>query len=231
MNIKGLNKTTLLDYPGLVAATIFLGGCSFCCPFCHNRSLVIHPEKIPDIPASEVYDFLRKRRGVLDGVCVTGGEPTLHPGLPELLYTIKCMGYRVKLDTNGYDPVCLDHLIKDELVDYVAMDIKNSLDKYARTAGFPDMDLARVRLSADILMEGLVDYEFRTTVVHELHSIQDMEAIGQWLAGAKAYYLQPYVESDDVIMPIFSSCGKEELEQMRRALANYVKKAAIRGMD
>ena len=231
MRFYGLQKMTLLDYPGKVACTIFTGGCNFRCPFCHNALLVTDIDRSSYYDEREVLDFLESRRGVLDGVCLTGGEPLIWNQTADFLARVKEKGFAVKLDTNGYDPVCLDHLIKDELVDYVAMDIKNSLDKYARTAGFPDMDLARVRLSADILMEGLVDYEFRTTVVHELHSIQDMEAIGQWLAGAKAYYLQPYVESDDVIMPIFSSCGKEELEQMRRALANYVKKAAIRGMD
>ena len=231
MNIKGLAKTTLLDYPGLVAATIFLGGCQFRCPFCHNRSLVIKPEQLPDLDPDDIYAFLEKRKGVLDGVCITGGEPTLQPDLPNLLYDIKRMGYKVKLDTNGYDPVCLDHIIKDGLVDYVAMDIKNSLDKYARTCGYPDLDLTRIRLSADILREEYVDYEFRTTVVHELHAPEDMEAIGRWLSGARAYYLQPYVESDDVILPVFSSCGKAELRQMQKILSAHIKKVGIRGLD
>ena len=148
MEIKGLAKTTLLDYPGHVAATLFVGNCQFKCPFCHNGSLVTKASQLPNIPLEEVYAFLEKRRGVLDGVCVTGGEPTFQPDLRELLYDIKSMGYLVKLDTNGYDPIQLDHLFKEGLVDYIAMDIKNSQEKYAKTVGRTDFDLTRIKLSA-----------------------------------------------------------------------------------
>lgn len=195
MEIKGLAKTTLLDYPGHVAATLFVGNCQFKCPFCHNGSLVTKASQLPNIPLEEVYAFLEKRRGVLDGVCVTGGEPTFQPDLRELLYDIKSMGYLVKLDTNGYDPIQLDHLFKEGLVDYIAMDIKNSQEKYAKTVGRTDLDLTRIKLSVDLIRDSGLDYEFRTTVVRELHSIDDMYEIARWLEGSMAYYIQSYVAS------------------------------------
>lgn len=231
MEIKGLAKTTLLDYPGHVAATLFVGGCQFKCPFCHNGSLVTKADLLPDIPLEEVYSFLEKRRGVLDGVCVTGGEPTFQPDLRELLYDIKSMGYLVKLDTNGYDPTQLDHLFKEGLVDYVAMDIKNSQKKYAKTAGRADLDITRIKLSADLIRESGLDYEFRTTVVKELHSVDDMHEIAEWLKGSQAYYLQSYVPSEDVIMPIFSSYSKLELQVIQAMMQDYIPKVFLRGIE
>lgn len=231
MEIKGLTKTTLLDYPGHVAATLFVGGCPFKCPFCHNGSLVTKAGQLPNIPIEEVYTFLQKRKGVLDGICVTGGEPTFQPDLQELLYDIKNMGYLVKLDTNGYDPTQLDHLFKEGLVDYVAMDIKNSQKKYARTAGLADLDITRIKLSVDLIRESGIDYEFRTTVVKELHSIDDMYEIAQWLKGSRAYYLQSYVASEDVIMPIFSSYSKIELEAIQAMMKDFIPKVSLRGIE
>lgn len=231
MEIKGLAKTTLLDYPGHVAATLFVGGCQFKCPFCHNGSLVTKAGQLPNIPLEEVYSFLEKRKGVLDGICVTGGEPTFQPDLRELLYDIKSMGYLVKLDTNGYDPGQLDELFKEGLVDYVAMDIKNSQNKYAKTVGRTDFDITRIKLSADLIRESGLDYEFRTTVVKELHSVDDMHEIAEWLAGSQAYYLQSYVPSEDVIMPIFSSYSKLELQAIQAMMQDYIPKVFLRGLE
>ena len=229
MDIKGLANTTLTDYPGLVAATLFTGGCDFCCPFCHNRSLVVHHEKLPSLPVEDVLEFLSRRKVALEGVCITGGEPLLQNDLGDFIRELKAMGYKIKLDTNGYDPTHLDHLLKDGLVDYVAMDIKGAQSNYAKASGCPNLDLTRIKLSVDILKGSDVDYEFRTTVVRDLHSAQDMEAIGQWLYGAKAYYLQPYVESEDIIMPVFSSYSKAEMVQFQKMLQQYIPYVGLRG--
>ena len=210
MEIKGLAKTTLLDYPGHVAATLFVGNCQFKCPFCHNGSLVTKASQLPNIPLEEVYAFLEKRRGVLDGVCVTGGEPTFQPDLRELQ---------------------LDHLFKEGLVDYIAMDIKNSQEKYAKTVGRTDLDLTRIKLSVDLIRDSGLDYEFRTTVVRELHSIDDMYEIARWLEGSMAYYIQTYVASEDVIMPIFSSYSKDELLAMQALMKDYIPRVFLRGVD
>jgi pyruvate formate lyase activating enzyme len=231
MEIKGLTKTTLLDYPGHVAATLFVGNCQFKCPFCHNGSLVTRASLLPNIPLEEVYAFLEQRRGVIDSVCITGGEPTYQPDLQDLLYDIKSMGYKVKLDTNGYDPIQLDHLFKEGLVDYVAMDIKNSLDKYAKTAGCAELDLTRIKLSVDLIRDSGLDYEFRTTVVRELHTMEDMYEIACWLQGSMAYYLQSYVPSEDVILPIFSSYTKDELMAMKAFMQNYIPQVYLRGLE
>lgn len=229
MDIKGLANTTLTDYPGLVAATLFTGGCDFCCPFCHNRSLVVHYEKLPSLPVDDVLEFLSRRRVALEGVCITGGEPLMQEDLGDFIRELKAMGYKIKLDTNGHDPAHLDHLIRNGLVDYVAMDIKGAQSNYAKAAGCPNLDLTRIKLSVDILRGNDVDYEFRTTVVRELHSPQDMEAIGQWLYGANAYYLQPYVESEDIIMPVFSSYTKAEMIQFQKMLQQYIPYVGLRG--
>lgn len=231
MEIKGLTKTTLLDYPGHTAATLFVGGCQFKCPFCHNGSLVTGASALPNIPLEEVYTFLEKRKGLLDGVCITGGEPAFQPDLKELLYHIKEMDYLIKLDTNGYDPVLLDHLFKESLVDYVAMDVKNSQEKYARTVGKNNLDLTRIKLSVDLIRDSGIDYEFRTTVVRELHSKEDMLSIAKWLRNAKNYYLQSYVDSEDVIMPIFTSYSRDELLEIQAMMEEYLPSIHLRGLD
>lgn len=229
MEIKGLAKTTLLDYPGHVAATIFTGGCDFHCPFCHNKSLVLNPARLPSIPTDEIYQFLLQRQGALEGLCITGGEPLLQEDLCEFLYNVKTLGYKIKLDTNGYDPTHLSHILKNNLVDYIAMDIKNSQENYQKTAGISSFDINRIKLSVDLLKESEIDYEFRTTVARELHQMADIDAIGRWLKGARAYYLQPYVETDDVIMPVFSSYSKQEMIEMRERLLPYISHVEIRG--
>lgn len=231
MNIQGLQKTTLLDFPGRVAATVFLGGCNFRCPFCHNGDLVLSPATEPAFSRDEVLSYLKKRSRILDGVCVTGGEPTLQPDLASFLAQIKALGLAVKLDTNGYRPEVLKALCRESLVDYVAMDIKGAPRQYARICGLPQLDLARIEASVDFLKEGTVDYEFRTTVVRELHTAEDFVAIGAWIAGAKAYYLQGYQDSAQVISPGFTAYSLSELQAFRKLLETRIPHVEIRGVE
>lgn len=231
MKICGLNKTTLLDYPGKVAATVFLGSCNFRCPFCQNSSLVLHADREPEISSEELFSFLKKRQGILEGVCVTGGEPTLSAGLEDFLRKIRSLGYAIKLDTNGSRPDTLKDLVQKGLVDKIAMDIKACRDNYGQTAGllYPDMD--SIQESVDFLLKGHVDYEFRTTVVKELHTEKDFREIGQWIKGAKAYYLQAYKDSAEVLQPGFSSYSPEELKGFRKILLETIPLVEIRGVD
>ena len=229
MRIAGLQKLTLLDYPEHTACTVFTAGCNLRCPFCHNSELVLPERKPPLLAEEEFFSFLSKRQGILDGVCVTGGEPLLQPDIGDFLARIKALGFAVKLDTNGTRPQVLRQLVERGLVDYVAMDIKNSPDSYAKTAGIPDMDLTPIRESVDYLMSGAVDFEFRTTVADGLHTAQDMTAIGQWLQGAKRYYLQQFKDSGDILSPGLQPPSQERLEQYRQIVRQYIPSAKIRG--
>ena len=229
MRIAGLQKLTLLDYPEHTACTVFTAGCNLRCPFCHNSELVLPERKPPLLAEEEFFSFLSKRQGILDGVCVTGGEPLLQPDIGDFLARIKALGFAVKLDTNGTRPQVLRQLVEQGLVDYVAMDIKNSPDSYAKTAGIPDMDLTPIRESVDYLMSGAVDFEFRTTVADGLHTAQDMAAIGQWLQGAKRYYLQQFKDSGDILAPGLQPPSQERLEQYRQIVRQYIPTAKIRG--
>lgn len=231
MRICGLNKTTLLDYPGKVAAAIFLGSCNFRCPFCQNSPLVLHADREPEISREEVLSFLKKRRGILEGVCITGGEPTLNDDLEDFIREIRSLGYAVKLDTNGSRPYILKNLVRKHLIDKAAMDIKACPDNYGNAAGLLYPDLDSIRESAAFLMESHIDYEFRTTVVRELHTEKDFHEIGQWLKGAKAYYLQAYKDSEEVLQPGFSSYSREELERFRNILLKTIPLVEIRGVD
>lgn len=231
MEIKGISNTTLIDFPGLVAATVFTGGCDFSCPFCYNRSLVVNPDRLPSLSLDDVYTLLRQRRVALEGVCITGGEPLLQKDLMTFMSNLKEMDYKIKLDTNGYDPTHLSHILKEDLVDYIAMDIKNSQENYGKTAGKSPFDLTRIKLSVDLIRDSGIDYEFRTTLVRELHTPEDIEHIGQWLSGAKAYYISPYIENGDVIMPIFSSYSKAEMLQFQKLLSYYIPYVGIRGYE
>lgn len=226
MRIGGLQKLTLLDFPGHVACTVFLQGCNFRCPFCHNTSLILGTEEITQ---DEILRFLNTRQGLLDGVAITGGEPMLSADLPDFLRKIKALGYKTKVDTNGSFPAMLRRLIDEKLADYVAMDIKNSPEKYAETAGADGM-LDAVRESVSILMDGSLPYEFRTTVVDELHEPSDFEAIGKWLAGAQRYFLQGFVDSGDILRPGLHAASKEKMEQCRSAAAQFIPTAQIRGL-
>lgn len=229
MTLKGLQKLSLLDYPGEICATVFVGGCNFRCPFCHNASLVI-PDKFGEtMPTDIFFEFLESRRGKLSAVCVSGGEPTLYHDLPEFVAKIKAMGYLVKLDTNGYRPEVLSALIDGGLLDYVAMDIKNSPASYARTVGIDNLDLTPVLRSVDILREGRVPFEFRTTVVRELHSKDDILAIGEWLSGTERYYLQPFKDSGDLIDGGLSGYSEAEMTELLALVKRFVPLAQIRG--
>lgn len=230
MKIFGLQKLTLLDYPGKVACTLFTGGCNFRCPFCHNASLVLHPGADDAMDESEVLAFLEKRAGVLDGVCVSGGEPLTQTDIGKLLRHIKQLGYAVKLDTNGSFPAALKELVGQGLADYVAMDIKNSPAQYPKTVGIEGYDTANIEESAAFLLSGAVPYEFRTTVVRELHTAGDFAAIGQWLRGASRYYLQSFVDSGDTLRGGLSAYSRKELEAFAGILRNTMKCVELRGI-
>ncbi len=229
MRIDGLQTLTLLDYPGKVACTVFTSGCNMRCPFCHNASLVCG-EVPPFMEKDEFFAFLKKRAGVLDGVCVTGGEPLLQEGLIPFLLEVKELGFTTKLDTNGLLHDRLRAAVDAGAVDYVAMDIKNSKTHYAETAGVPGLDLAPIEKSVHFLMEGKVDYEFRTTVVKELHTKADFMEIGQWLKGAKRYFLQSFKDSGDILTPGLSAPEKEELLEARDRLLVDIPVVELRGV-
>lgn len=233
MEIHGLNKTTLLDYPGHVAATLFLGSCNFRCPFCHNKDLVLNPSSQPLLPESDIFDFLKLRSGILSGICISGGEPTLQKELPAFIQKVKELGYLVKLDTNGSNPTMLRSLYENDLIDFAAMDIKSGQDTYETSAGIssPVLDLDSVCRSADYLMHCGIDYEFRTTVVAELHDAHTFESIGLWLQGCKAYYLQSYKDSDTVIQSGFHAYSKAELLSFAAILQRYIPNTSLRGVD
>ena len=232
MTIHGFQKMTLLDFPGRVACTVFTACCNFRCPFCHNALLVTELDSSMAVREEDVLSFLRKRRGLLDGVAVTGGEPCLQPDLADFLRKIRDMGYLVKLDTNGSFPDTLAALIGEGLVDYVAMDIKNSRDKYAQTAGFTHDLLPAVEKSVALLLEGRVDYEFRTTVMNEFHTPEDFDAIGRWIAGAPKYFIQPFKDSGDLICKQpFTTPDRETLDAMCGAVRPYVGSVSVRGAD
>ena len=231
MILKGLQKLTLLDFPSKMACTVFAGGCNFRCPFCHNASLVIGNRLAdsPTLPEEEFFSFLDKRKNILEGVCVSGGEPTLSPDIIPFLYNIKKRGFLVKLDTNGSMPNVIADAVSEGLVDYVAMDIKNSKESYAKTVGLENYDVGNVALSAELLMRCGVEYEFRTTLVRELHSEGDIISIGKWLAGAKKYFLQTFLDSGDLIESGFGSYTKNETEHLLSLLKEYIPNAQIRG--
>lgn len=229
MQIHGFNKTTLLDYPGHVAATIFTGNCNFRCPFCHNASLVLHPDSEPSYSSDEILAFLQKRKNVLSGLCITGGEPTLQSDLLDFIRKVKELGYLVKLDTNGYRPMVLRELLSLELIDMVAMDLKSSIEKYPVVAGVPSLDCSLIQKSVSLIMNSSIDYEFRTTVVKELHTPQDLVDLSYEIKGCKAYFLQPFQDSGDILKGSFSSYSFEELNDMLSLIQKNIPNAQIRG--
>ena len=231
MFLSGLQKLTLLDYPGKVACTVFTAGCNFRCPFCHNAGLVLPDRLFQDITEEEIMAFLKKRAGILDGVAVTGGEPLLHKELPAFLRQVKDLGYLVKLDTNGSFPDRLEALLAEGLVDRVAMDIKNSPDLYAKTAGIAHLDLADIERSKNLLLTGSVEVEFRTTVVKGLHSRESLIEAAKWIAGAKEYYLQQFKDSGDVIaISGLSAYDENEMHALADAVKPYVPGVQVRGI-
>ena len=230
LNIQGLQKTTLLDYPGCVAATVFFGGCNMRCPFCHNMDIVENCQK-PQYSDKDILDFLSKRGGILDGVCITGGEPTLYPELPSFIAKIKELGLKVKLDTNGTNPQMLINLVKDNLIDYVAMDIKSSPAIYGKACGIENIILTPIKESIDFLLSGNIEYEFRTTAVDEFLPFEAISDIGTLIKGAKRYYLQGYVESEFVPDKSLHAVSKEKLLQYVQELSKSIDLVEIRGMD
>lgn len=230
MKIQGLQKLTLLDFPERTACTVFTAGCNFRCPFCHNASLVVDILPEVEIAEEEFFSFLKKRQGILDGVCITGGEPLLQPDLKSFIKRIKELGYAVKLDTNGSFPDKLKYLVEEQLVDYVAMDIKNAPDTYAVTAGIERLDMEAIKESVSYLKEGHVAYEFRTTVVKNYHEKESFEKIGQWIAGAEKYFLQNFVDSGDLIGKKTKGCSEEEMREYLEVVRQYVPEAELRGI-
>ncbi len=228
MKITGLMKTTLLDFPGKVACTVFTYGCNFRCSFCHNARLVteVNPDNITE---EEFFSFLSKRQGVLDGVCISGGEPTLQKDLPDFIRRIKEMGFAVKLDTNGYEPEILKSLIDENLLDYVAMDIKSSPSGYSEICGV-NIDMEKIKKSVSILKEGKTDYEFRTTCVKEYHTPQDFADIAQWLQGNSKYFLQHFEDSGNLISGGLSAFSKQETEAFAQIIGEKVPNIGLRGV-
>ena len=234
MKIVGIQKLTLLDYPGKVACTVFLDGCNFRCPFCHNAEL-LRPELEPLMTGEELLAFLKKRRGILEGVCITGGEPTIHPELPQLIRSVRELGYLIKLDTNGYRPQSLRALLEEGLLDYVAMDLKNSPGGYGAAVGLTAPDMSRIGESIRLLLESGLDFELRTTVVKPIHSAEAIQNMGKWLMEVTngkpvpSLFVQPFVDRDTVPVAGFSAPTGEELELFRRILVDCAKVVALRG--
>lgn len=231
MVINGLQKLTLLDFPEHTACTVFTGGCNMRCPFCHNAVLVTDPASQPVIDEREFFDFLKKRRGLLDGVAITGGEPTLMPDLSDFIKTIRELGFEVKLDTNGTRPDILAGLIEKRLVNYVAMDIKSSKEGYPKAVGIPNFDIAPVMESAAILMQNRIEYEFRTTVVKEIHDISDIESIGKWLNGAPRYFLQLFKDNGATMEKGLNPVDPDMMRAFASAAEPYFGYVGIRGAD
>ncbi len=230
MNIQGLQKLTLLDYPDKMACTIFTGGCNLRCPFCHNAGIVLNPSAEGEYSVEDILSFLKKRQGILEGVVITGGEPLMQKDIDVFIEKIRELGYSVKLDTNGTYPDKLRELIDRGLIDYVAMDIKASPAGYPPAVGIGGYDISKIEKSVKLLLEGRVDYEFRTTVVREFHSIFDMNALGEFIKGAKRHYLQAFRDSGELIGFGLSGVDKKEMEEMRKILHGYVEKCELRGI-
>ena len=238
MLILGLNKTTLLDYPGRVAATVFTGGCNFRCPFCHNGGLVLEPSAGDAFSEEEILAFLMKRKKILKGVCITGREPTLQADLPEFIRKLKEIGYQVKLDTNGYAPQVLERLLDEKLLDYVAMDIKNCREKYVMTVGMSGKEdcfqINRIEQSVELLKHSGIDYEFRTTVVKELHDKQDILRIAEWIKDCPRYFLQQFKENENIICEGYhgyDKSGMEELLAAAQRVSGMQDKVFLRGVE
>ena len=230
MLINGFQKLTILDYPGKVACIVFTPGCNFRCPFCHNAALVTHIDKETYIDVDEVLAYLKKRQGLLDGVVITGGEPLLQDGIEEFIAEIKSLGYSVKLDTNGSFPEKLISIVEKGLVDYVAMDIKNSKERYGKTIGVDNFDIAPIERSVDFLLQGNVDYEFRTTIVDGFHTLQDIQDIVVWIKGAHKYFLQNFVDSGDLITDGLEPVSALLLKEMKEKATETIPSVEIRGI-
>ena len=230
MNICGYRKTTLLDYPGHVAATVFTSGCNFRCPFCHNSDLVLNASSSNLIPEEELFNFLRKRKNVLSGICITGGEPTLQTDLIEFIKKIRLLDYKIKLDTNGYGPEIISDLLEQNLIDYIAMDIKSGLSNYSRVSGISNINTDTILKSIIIIETSTIEYEFRTTVVKELHSKEDFHEISKMISPKSSYYIQSFKDSGNILTPGLSSCNTETLNEYLSIVKATIPNSFLRGV-
>ena len=230
MNFNGFQKLTLLDYPGKVACTLFTSGCNLRCPFCHNASLVTHIDNANIYKKEEILSYLKKRQGILEGVCITGGEPLLQPKIEDFIKDVKSLGYSVKLDTNGFYPDKLINLVEKGLVDYVAVDFKNSYEKYPMTTGIENLDLSPFKKTVEFLLSGKVDFEFRTTVVDKIHETQDIVDIAKTIQGAPRYFLQSFVDSGDLISNGLCAISPENMKKLALLARDFVPNTEIRGI-
>lgn len=231
LKLSGLQKLTLLDFPGTMACTVFTSGCNFRCPFCHNAPLVLPGANGETLEESELMDFLKKRLGIIDGVVFTGGEPLLHSDILELFKKIKALGYKIKLDTNGSFPDALEKAVNEKLIDRVAMDIKNSPSEYTRTIGTDRIDFSKIDYSKSFLMSSGIDYEFRTTVVKGIHTEESLTEAAKWIKGAKEYYLQQFKDSGNLLSGDgLSEFSKAEMEKLADIIRPYVPSVALRGV-
>lgn len=229
MNICGYQKTTLLDYPGHVAATIFTGGCNFRCPFCHNSDLLLNPSTI--ISEEEIFTFLKKRKNILSGICITGGEPTLQPDLIEFIKKVRSLGYKIKLDTNGYRPQTISELLNKNLLNYIAMDIKAGYSNYANVCGVSNLNIETIKESISMIENSGIDYEFRTTIVKELHTEQDFQEISEMLSPKSSYYIQSFKDSGNILTPGLSSCNMDTLNYYLSIVKEKIPNSSLRGID
>lgn len=230
MDFSGMEKLSLVDFDDNLTATLFMAGCPFRCPFCHNGELVLHPERAEKIPFEDILDYLRKRQGVLDAVCISGGEPTLMNDLEAKIRAIRELGYLIKLDSNGYNPGVLKDLVAKGLIDYIAMDIKNSKAKYSLTCGV-DIDISRIEESVRFIMESGIRYEFRTTIMDEFHDYADMMAIGEWIVGAQRYFLQRYEDREGCIQHHFHQIQPQKAKEFKNIIKAYVDDVGFRGYE
>lgn len=231
MKLGGCQKLTLLDFPGHTACTVFTEGCNFRCPFCHNSSLVVMKEKLPEYDINEFFSFLEKRHGLLDGVAITGGEPLLQPDIIDFIRQIRNLGFDVKLDTNGSIPSVLEEIIQKQLVNYIAMDIKNCKENYAKTCGLTSFDLGKIEKSIQLIYSSGIPFEFRTTVVKELHTKDDLIKIAQWIPSDSPYFLQGFVDSGDILEANMSAYSNDEMRELLTAIKPFNSHASLRGIN
>ena len=231
MDIKGLQKLTLLDFPGRVACTVFTAGCNFRCPFCQNSDLVISPRLSPSIPEEDIFSFISKRKGMLDGICISGGEPLLQEDLIPFIYKCKERALLVKLDTNGYLTDKLRAVIDEGVLDYIAMDIKAAPENYAKLVGSRKFDVTPILESVDLIRSSGIEHEFRTTVVGDLHTEEDIKRIGEWMQGEKHYFLQKFVDSGALIEGGHSPASHEKMKEYLEIVKRFIPSAELRGVD
>ena len=229
MDFFGLEKLSLVDYDGFVAATVFTGKCNFRCGFCHNAALVLDYDSLPQIPESAILAYLEKRKGILEGLCITGGEPTLNPDLPEFAAKVKKIGYSVKVDTNGTNPEMVKLLAREGLADYFAMDIKNDRENYAEIIGFDKFDTAKIEKTVDFFLSGKIEYEFRTTLIAEYHKADNIKRIGEWIKDADKYFMQKFKSGENCISGGLSPVPDEKAQKFLTVIRPYVKDANLRG--